>query len=157
MRAFTSFISFKDYPRKFTEFTSAESPLFMGFVKPTPSMRTKYNTEFYDAMKEMNEVNALMNMYMKNGDTDKAMKIYNKNKDLLAWRTTYVKTNTQITKINRQIKLIQSQKNLSERERYNKIKQLKLLKTQIVRTLSENVLEYEKTNDTRVKRPLSWN
>jgi hypothetical protein len=150
-------ISFKDYPRKFTEFTSAESPLFMGFVKSTPSMRTKYNTQFYDAMKEMNEVNSLMNMYMKNGDTDKAMKIYNKNKNLLAWRSTYVKTNTQITKINRQIKLIQSQKNLSERERYNKVKQLKLLKQQIVRTLSENVLAYEKANNTKVKRPLWWN
>jgi DNA-binding SARP family transcriptional activator len=107
-------------------------------------------------MREMNEVNALMNMYMKTGETDKAMKVYNKNKDLIAWRSTYVKTNTQITKINRQIKLIEAQKNISERERYEKVKQLNLLKAQIVRTLKENVLAYEKSNDTRVKRPLWW-
>ena len=107
-------------------------------------------------MREMNEVNALMNMYMKTGETDKAMKVYNKNKDLIAWRSTYVKTNTQITKINRQIKLIEAQKNISERERYEKVKQLNLLKAQIVRILKQNVLAYEKSNDTRVKRPLWW-
>jgi hypothetical protein len=149
-------VSFSDYPRKLNQFTSAESPLFMGFVKSLPSVRTKYKTEFYEAMREMNEVNSLMNMYMKNGETDKAMKVYNKNKDLIAWRSTYVKTNTQITKINRQIKLIESQKNLSEREKYLKVKQLNLLKAQIMRTLKENVLAYEKANDTRVKRPLWW-
>ena len=108
-----------------------------------------------EAMREMNEVNALMNMYMKTGETDKAMKVYNKNKDLIAWRSTYVKTNTQITKINRQIKFIESQ-NISEREKYLKVKQLNLLKAQIMRTLKENVLAYEKANDTRVKRPLWW-
>ena len=106
-------------------------------------------------MREMNEVNALMNMYMKTGETDKAMKVYNKNKNLIAWRSTYVKTNTQITKINRQIKLIESQ-NISEKEKYLKVKQLNLLKAQIMRTLKENVLAYEKANDTRVKRPLWW-
>jgi len=148
--------SFSDYPRKLTQFSSAESPLFMGFIKPVPSIRTRYKTEFYESMREMNEVNALMNMYMKTGETDKAMKVYNKNKDLIAWRSTYVKTNTQITKINRQIKLIEAQKNISERERYEKVKQLNLLKAQIVRILKQNVLAYEKSNDTRVKRPLWW-
>jgi len=148
-------VSFSDYPRKLTQFTSAESPLFMGFVKPLPSVRTKYKTEFYEAMREMNEVNSLMNMYMKNGETDKAMRVYNKNKNLLAWRSTYVKTNTQITKINRQIKFIESQ-NISEKEKYLKVKQLNLLKAEIMRTLKENVLAYEKANDTRVKRPLWW-
>ena len=148
--------SFTDWPRKLTQFTSAESPLFMGFVKPVPSVQTRYKTEFYEAMREMNEVNALMNLYMKNGDTDKAMKVYNKNKDLIAWRSTYVRTNTQIIKINRQIKFIEAQKNLSERERYEKVKQLNLLKAEIVRTLKNNVLAYEKTNDTKVKRPIWW-
>ena len=149
-------ISFSDYPRKLTQFTSAESPLFMGFVKSVPSVQTRYKTEFYEAMREMNEVNALMNLYMKNGDTDKAMKVYNKNKNLIAWRSTYTRTNTQIIKINRQIKFIEAQKNLSERERYEKVKQLNLLKAEIVRTLKNNVLAYEKTNDTRVKRPIWW-
>ena len=73
--------SFTDYPRKLTQFTSAESPLFMGFVKPMPSIQTRYKTEFYSAMTEMNEVQKLMNLYMKNGDTDKAMKLYTKNRD----------------------------------------------------------------------------
>ena len=148
--------SFSDYPRKLTQFSSAESPLFMGFIKSVPSIRTRYKTEFYESMREMNEVNALMNMYMKTGETDKAMKVYNKNKDLIAWRSTYVKTNTQITKVNRQIKLIEAQKDISERERYEKVKQLNLLKAQIVRILKQNVLAYEKSNDTRVKRPLWW-
>ena len=82
--------------------------------------------------------------------------LYNKNKDLIAWRSTYTRTNTQIIKINRQIKFIEAQKNLSERERYEKVKQLNLLKAEIVRTLKNNVLAYEKTNDTRVKRPIWW-
>jgi hypothetical protein len=148
--------SFTDYPRKLTQFTSAESPLFMGFVKPMPSIQTRYKTEFYEAMTEMNETQKLMNLYMKNGDTDKAMKLYTKNKDLLNWRGTYVKVNSQIIKINQQIKFIEAMKGISERERYDKVKQLNLLKAEIVRTLKENVIAYEKANNTKVKRQSWW-
>ena len=62
----------------------------------------------------------------------------------------------QIQVINRQIRLIESQ-DLSETEKMNKVRQLNLLKNELVRSLKERVLDYEKTNDTRVKRPLWWN
>ena len=42
-------------------------------------------------------------------------------------------------------------------EKLNKVRQLNLLKNELVRNLKERVLDYEKTNDTRVKRPLWWN
>ena len=71
-------------------------------------------------------------------------------------RGTYVKVNSQIIKINQQIKFVEAMKDISERERYEKVKQLNLLKAEIVRTLKENVIAYEKANDTRVKRPIWW-
>ena len=47
-------------------------------------------------------------------------------------------------------------KDISERERYEKVKQLNLLKAEIVRTLKENVIAYEKANNTKVKRQSWW-
>jgi hypothetical protein len=151
-----SAVSISDYPRNVASLFQPNSPLFMGFKVDLPSLQTKYKTEFYTQIQEMNEVMALMRLYQRRGENDKALQLYNKNKNLLAWKSTYDKINRQIQSINRQIRLIESQ-DLSETEKMNKVRQLNLLKNELVRSLKERVLDYEKTNDTRVKRPLWWN
>jgi hypothetical protein len=149
-------VSISDYPRNAAMLFQPNSPLYMGFKVDLPSLQTKYKTEFYTQIEEMNEVMALMRLYQRRGENDKALELYNKNKNLLAWKSTYDKINRQIQSINRQIRLIESQ-DLSETEKLNKVRQLNLLKNELVRNLKERVLDYEKTNDTRVKRPLWWN
>ena len=149
-------VSISDYPRNVASLFQPNSPLFMGFKVDLPSLQTKYKTEFYTQIQEMNEVMALMRLYQRRGENDKALQLYNKKKNLLAWKSTYDKINRQIQAINRQIRLIESQ-DLSETEKMNKVRQLNLLKNELVRSLKERVLDYEKTNDTRVKRPLWWN
>jgi GNAT superfamily N-acetyltransferase len=151
-----SAVSISDYPRNVASLFQPNSPLFMGFKVDLPSLQTKYKTEFYTQIQEMNEVMALMRLYQRRGENDKALQLFNKNKNLLAWKSTYDKINRQIQSINRQIRLIESQ-DLSETEKMNKVRQLNLLKNELVRSLKERVLDYEKTNDTRVKRPLWWN
>ena len=132
------------------------SPLYMGFKVDLPSIQTKYKTEFYEMMTEMNEAQATMRMYQRNGDIEKAMKVYNKNKNLLMWKSTYDKVNSQLQSISRQIKFIEAQKNMTEGDKLDKVRQLNLLKNEIVRTLKEQVLAFEKNNDTRVKRQTWW-
>ena len=151
-----SAVSISDYPRNVASLFQPNSPLFMGFKVDLPSLQTKYKTEFYTQIQEMNEVMALMRLYQRRGENDKALQLFNKNKNILAWKSTYDKINRQIQSINRQIRLIESQ-DLSETEKMNKVRQLNLLKNELVRSLRERVLDYEKTNDTRVKRPLWWN
>ena len=132
------------------------SPLYMGFKVDLPNIQSKYKSEFYEMMNEMNEVQALMRLYQRNGDTEKAMRVYNKNKNLLMWRSTYNKVNSQLQAISRQIKFIEAQKNMTEGEKLDKVRQLNLLKNEIVKTLKERVLAFEKNNDTRVKRQIWW-
>jgi len=104
----------------------------------------------------MNEAQATMRMYQRNGDIEKAMKVYNKNKNLFMWKSTYDKVNSQLQSISRQIKFIEAQKNMTEGERLDKVRQLNLLKNEIVETLKKQVLAFEENNDTRVKRQSWW-
>ena len=128
----------------------------MGFKVDLPSIQTRYKTEFYQQMTEMNETFALMRLYQTRGEPEKALKVYNKNKNLLMWRSTYNKVNSQIQNINRQIRFIEAQTNMTDGEILDKVRQLNLLKAEIVRTLKEQVLAFEKNNDTQVKRQTWW-
>ena len=149
-------VSISDYPRLAALYTSEDSPLFMNFFKPIPATGSKYNTEFYNMLSSMNETQALQRLYMNNGDTEKALEILNKNKNLLGWRQRYNKTNYQIQKISRTIKQTQSNKNLSEEDIRQRVKQLTLLKNKIIKTLREQTLSFEKNTGKRVKRPIFW-
>ena len=149
-------VSITDYPRNAANMFRPNSPLYMGFKVDLPNLQSKYKSEFYDMMTQMNEVMALMRLYQRNGDTEKAMRVYNKNKNLLMWRSTYNKVNSQLQAISRQIKFIEAQKNMTEGEKLDKVRQLNLLKNEIVKTLKEQVLAFEKNNDTRVKRQIWW-
>ena len=151
-----SAISISDWPRTVARTFRPNSPLYMGFKVDLPSIQTRYKTEFYQQMTEMNETFALMRLYQTRGEPEKALKVYNKNKNLLMWRSTYNKVNSQIQNINRQIRFIEAQTNMTQGERLDKVRQLNLLKAEIVRTLKEQVLSFEKNNDIRVKRPLWW-
>ena len=149
-------VSISDYPRLAALYTSEDSPLFMNFFKPIPATGSKYNTEFYNMLSSMNETQALQRLYMNNGDTEKALEILNKNKNLLGWRQRYNKTNYQIQKISRTIKQTQANKNLSEEDIRQRVKQLTLLKNKIIKTLREQTLSFEKNTGKRVKRPIFW-
>jgi len=149
-------VSISDYPRNAANIFRPNSPLYMGFKVDLPNVQSKYKTEFYEMMTQMNEVQALMRLYQRNGDTEKAMNVYNKNKNLLMWRSTYNKVNSQLQSISRQIKFIEAQTNMTEGEKLDKVRQLNLLKNEIVESLKKQVLAFEKNNDTRVKRAIWW-
>ena len=72
------------------------------------------------------------------------------------WKSTYDKVNSQLQAISRQIKFIEAQKNMTDGEKLDKVRQLNLLKNEIVESLKKQVLSFEKNNDTRVKRQSWW-
>jgi len=147
-------VSFTDYPRQYARFTSTgwDTPLAMGFFKSLPSVQSKYKTQFYDQLQEMNEVFALQRLYESRGEWEKAMNVATEQKNLLVWRKSYNRVNRKIQQINRQIRLIEADKRLSNAEIIDKVRQLNVLKNDMIRALIEQVLEYEKKTGERVKR-----
>jgi tetratricopeptide (TPR) repeat protein len=153
-----SAISFVDYPRKYAEFFSQgfDSPLAMGFFKSLPSLQSKYKTQFYNQLTAMNEVFNLQQLYASRGEYNKALKLFEKNKNLLSWRKSYVKVNTKISQINRQIRIIQANESLTEAEKIDRTRQLNIVKNDMIQNLTEAVLSWEKSTGQRVKRPIWW-
>jgi hypothetical protein len=154
-----SAVSFVDYPRKAAEFftTGWDTPLGMGFFKGLPSVQSKYKTQFYNQLTAMNEVFNLMRLYESRGEYNKALEVAEKNKNVLQWRKSYVKVNTKITQINREIRRIEADKNLTNAEKIDKVRQLNIIKNDMIQNLTEAVLSWEKSTGQRVKRPLWWN
>jgi hypothetical protein len=154
-----SAVSFVDYPRKAAEFftTGWDTPLGMGFFKGLPSVQSKYKTQFYNQLTSMNEVFNLMRLYESRGEYNKALEVAEKNKNVLQWRKSYVKVNTKISQINREIRRIEADKNLTNAEKIDKVRQLNIIKNDMIQNLTEAVLSWEKSTGQRVKRPLWWN
>ena len=105
----------------------------------------------------MNEVFNLMRLYESRGEYNKALEVAEKNKNVLQWRKAYVKVNTKITQINREIRRIEADKNLTNAEKIDKVRQLNIIKNDMIQNLTEAVLSWEKSTGQRVKRPLWWN
>jgi len=156
--AVVSAVSIVDYPRKYSEFftTGFDSPLAMGFFKGLPSLQSKYKTQFYDMRRKMEEVSNLMRLYERRGEYKKALELAEKNKNLLQWRGAYNKINTKITQINREIRRIQADKNLTETEKLDRTRQLSIIKNDMIQNLTESVLSWEKSTGQKLKRPLWW-
>ena len=89
--------------------------------------------------------------------TSQNLSMLSKNKNVLLWRKSYVKVNTKINQLNREIRRIQADKNLVESEKIDKVKQLNIIKNDMIQNLTEAVLSWEKSTGERVKRPLWWN
>ena len=153
-----SAVSVVDYPRKAAEFftTGWDTPLGMGFFKSLPSVQSKYKTQFYNQYTSMNEVFNLMRLYESRGEYNKALKVANKNKNLLQWRKAYVKVNTKIQQINKEIRRIQADKNLTDAEKIDRTRQLSVVKNDMIQNLTEAVLAWEKNTGQKVKRPIWW-
>ena len=104
----------------------------------------------------MNEVLNLMRLYESRGEYNKALEVATKNKNLLQWRKSYVKVNTKIQQINKEIRRIQADKNLSDAEKIDRTRQLSIVKNDMIQNLTEAVLAWEKSTGQKVKRPIWW-
>jgi serine phosphatase RsbU (regulator of sigma subunit) len=106
--------------------------------------------------RKMEEVNNLMRLYQKRGEYNKALELAEKNKNLLQWRGAYNKVNTKITQINQEIRRIEANKNLSEAEKLDRTRQLRIVKNDMIQNLTEAVLSWEKTTGQKLRRPIWW-
>ena len=84
------------------------------------------------------------------------LKVLNKNKNIFAWRGAYTKVNKQLQQISNQIRIVENNKNLSEKEKLDKVRQLNILKNNIIQMIRQQTLDFEKNTGTKVKRPIFW-
>ena len=147
-------VSISDYPRQYARFTSTgwDTPLGMGFFKSLPSVQSKYKTQFYDQLQQMNEVFSLQRLYETRGEWEKVLELKTEQKGLLAWRKQYNRVQRKIQQLNKDIRRIESDKKLSESEIIDKVRQINIVKNDIIRALIDQVLEYEKRTGERVRR-----
>ena len=124
----------------------------MGFFKSLPSVQSKYKTQFYDQLQQMNEVFALQRLYETRGEWEKVLELKTEQKGLLAWRKQYNRVQRKIQQLNKDIRRIESDKRLSESEIIDKVRQINIVKNDIIRALIDQVLEYEKRTGERVRR-----
>ena len=65
---------------------------------------------------------------------------------------SYNRVQRKIQEINRQIRVIEANTGLSNSEIIDKVRQLNILKNDIIRVLTQQVLDYEKNTGERVRR-----
>ena len=82
----------------------------------------------------------------------KVLKLKTEQKGLLAWRKQYNRVQRKIQQLNKQIRLIESNKKLSESEIIDKVRQINVVKNDIIRALIDQVLNYEQRTGERVRR-----
>ena len=110
-------------------------PAIGRFVRDLPERASKYTTQFYKQLEEINSFKAMVNSFIQLGEADKALKFYEQHKDTLQWYKTYNKLKRGLAKINKQIKRIYVSKTLSPQEKRLKIDQLQQLKNMHTREL----------------------
>jgi hypothetical protein len=102
-----------------------EIPVVSAFVRGGGSPKsTVYQTEFYELLKSASQIYRTANNYMEKGREDDADRLVEKNADLLANRKYLDRTSKQLTKIRKQMDMVQTDPGLSPAERRAQIDEL---------------------------------
>lgn len=84
----------------------SEYPVIKAFVKTTPARNTKYNTEFYERLNDINRAYADIQEARRLREMEKARDLIVKGKSLLKLRHFYLSKRKELSKINRRIKMV---------------------------------------------------
>jgi len=98
-------------------------PVLKALYKEEPAMYTKYGTDFYNMMNEVNQLSATINAYKKEGRGDKAAELMRDNAQKLSTKRVLSNTNKQVRKLRKQIGVI-SRSNLSASDKRKRVNML---------------------------------
>jgi hypothetical protein len=104
--------NFADFPVK-PAMRIDEMPMIGRFVRQAgPKRSTKYMSKFWDMMKEVDQLVTTVNMYKKSGDFEGAVRIAEKNQELIKFRPYMNKARQQLRKMSHQVKRIWNDPNM---------------------------------------------
>ena len=102
--------------------TAAEALGFGRFVKDETYTGNQFIQDFYETKKEIDTIYNTMNRYKKDGQLERAQMIFEENKNALRFRKLLNKYNTSLQQINRRLRLVEMNPEMStEKKRQMKI------------------------------------
>jgi predicted aminopeptidase len=115
------------------------------FVKEaSPARYTKYQTIFYETLREVNEISGTIKHYQEIGDYEKAREMATDKRKLLAIKALMNKYRLQLTKINNNIKKIWVSKSQSPEQKRENIKVWVTQKNEILKNVYNQLIKKEK-------------
>ncbi len=122
-------------------------PLLGRFVKERePARYTKQQTWFYNTLKEIDTLVKTVNYYKQIGEPEKAERIKEKEPTKLQFMGIFRQTRTRLGHINKQIKLVMIDKNLSAEQKREQIDSLSLKRNRLVKQVYEKYTGKAKKN-----------
>jgi hypothetical protein len=109
-------------------------PVLKAFYQEAPAMHTAYGTQFYDMLKETEQVQRTINAYVKEGEFEKADALRSENADKLKFRKQLNKTNKTLGELRHQVDAIY-RSDLSSSEKRKRIDQLMEKANKLQRTV----------------------
>ena len=119
----TSATGIGDFPEKAAA-RPEDMPLIKRFIRSQQPYSTKYSTLFYDMSNEVNELQATINAYEREGRTEDAATIREEAKDKLQSRGRLNKVRRKITAVNSKIKLTHSSRKLTKEQKRERLDEL---------------------------------
>jgi len=116
-------------------------PVVKAFYQERPTLHTKYGTEFYDMLNEVNQIHKTINAYRKEGNTDKANELMTDNADKLRTRHQLETANKQLSKLRTQVDMIY-RSNLSAADKRDRIDALMQRSNEVSRLAVERTHPY---------------
>lgn len=121
----------------------SEYPIVKRFVKTMPARNTRFTSEFYDKLKEINVAFTDIRDAKKLGEIDEAREMALESKDLLKLRPFYKAQQKKISKINKRMRLIMAS-SMEAEEKGREIDRLTVFKNQITKRIADKTEVFEK-------------
>jgi hypothetical protein len=121
----------------------ATDKLSQGFIKSLPATQSRYVTAFYENNKQISQAYADMRHYAETGEAEKVMEKLEESGDLIGLSKFYDKTAKEISNVRKQIRLIESDKDMDGATKREMIDRMKLLISDMAQQ-AEEVRKYLK-------------
>ena len=112
-------------------------PLLGRFVRDNPTRHTKAMTKFYETMRDLDEVNATLNYYIRTGDMEKAKELAQKEGSKLEFKTEYNRARRTLSDISKEIKLTYLNREMSPKEKRERINELTIERARVAKSVPE--------------------
>lgn len=116
-----------------------EYPVLKRFVAANPTRNTKYTSEFYETLKEIQVTVADLNHYKETKQTEKYAELYKESGQTRRLKNLYDKENRKLQSINRRLKKIYRSKTMSPEEKRRQTDLLTVKKNRITKMVSDKV------------------
>ena len=103
-----------------------------------PPRSTKYTTEFYEQLKEANQIYESIRQMRKLGRNEDALALAEKNKDKLARRKVLDATRRQLSKINARIKAVYTDPSMDPDQKRDELEKMTILKNRATKLLMQS-------------------